>query len=253
MKAYYEKFQEESQNIRVYRNVSHVYAPHFHNNMEIFIVDRGHYTVTRNDTDYDVTDGAICVFDSYDIHSYNVKLSEGENDCVLIIPTRYLSPVKNVKGKCIKNPVIYDKTLCEKLLNIVDEYLNDKGSSLVNVAGVNLLLTLISEKLEYEDEKSKNEDVTIRKILTYIYENFTADIPLTTIAKELGYTPEHLSRVFHKYIEMSVPNYINNLRVEQVEKLKKTRPDKSLNDCIFEAGFNSIQTYYRHKKQYENR
>ncbi len=252
MKAFYEKYQEESQSIKIFRNVLHVFEPHFHNNVEIFIVRKGHYTVSLGDTVYDLKSGGVCVFDSYDIHGYISRLEDDADDVVVIIPAKYLGDFRSgTKGKRITNPVLYDELLCDRLLAIADEYLSASQSEEIHASAINLFLSLIKEKLCFSDATVKSDDITVHKILSYIYDNFTSDISLSTIAKALGYTAEHLSRVFHKYVNMSIPLYINNLRIERVEKLKKERGDKKIYEIIAEAGFNSIQTYYRAKKQYE--
>ncbi len=249
MRAFYEKIQEESITIKKYRNTLHVFPPHFHNNVEIFIVKRGRYKVSRNNNEYEVIDNTICVFDSYDIHGYTSRLEDDFDDCVIIVPTKFILP--SVKtGKIIANPLITDSVLCDKILSLADEYINEHNSIEVKTAVINLILTLINEKLQFVENQAKNDDITMRKILNYIYDNFAKDVSLVQIAKELGYTAEHLSRVFHKYIQMSIPSYINRLRVEYVEKLK-TKPNSKLSNCIYEAGFNSIQTYYRARKQYD--
>lgn len=46
---------------------------------------------------------------------------------------------------------------------------------------------------------------------------------------------------------MGISKYVNNLRLEYVEMNKKLS-DKTLNELIFEAGFNSERTYFRAKK-----
>lgn len=251
MKAYYEKFQEESKDIRVYRNIPHVFPAHFHNNIEIFIVRKGKYSITSNNNEYSITDGCICIFDSYDIHSYNKQLDSQVDDCVLIIPNSFISPTISNKGTLL-NPIIKNKDLCESVLCLIDQYLTENQSNQVKTSVVNLILTLIYEQVVYSNNNHKDETITLRKILSYIYDNFTSDITLKSLSLKLGYTPEHISRVFHKYIKMSIPLYVNMLRIEYVEKLKKQTNEK-LSTYILESGFSSLQTYYRCKKAITNK
>ncbi|MBQ9756325.1 MAG: helix-turn-helix domain-containing protein, partial [Clostridia bacterium] len=78
-------------------------------------------------------------------------------------------------------------------------------------------------------------------------DNFRSEITLSGLAKEFGYSVEHVSRVFHKYLKTGIPEYVNGLRLNCVEQLVKAHPEKKITEIIFDSGFNSIQSYYRNK------
>ena len=52
------------------RSHNHVFPAHFHQEPEFLLVRKGGYTVTINETAYEVTEGCIAVFDSFDVHAY---------------------------------------------------------------------------------------------------------------------------------------------------------------------------------------
>lgn len=253
MEGFYEKYREES-NILARRNSSHIFRSHFHSNMEILIVNKGGYKVYCNERSYEVADGCIAVFDSYDVHRYDCRLSnESEEDnCVLIVPYRLLTAF-NAKRReqTIVSPIIQDKALTEKLLSLIDEYVC-ADSQMIRENAVGLILALIIERLEFQSKEKRTEVGLMRKILSFVQENFQTDASLATLAKELGYTEEHISRVFRRFSGESLLTYVNRLRLSYIdEMLENGNTERKMSELVFEAGFKSQQTYYRCRKERE--
>ena len=65
------------------------------------------------------------------------------------------------------------------------------------------------------------------------------------------YSTEHVSRVFHKYLRVGLPKFINDLRLDYIENELMLSDKKKITDLIFEAGFKSVQSYYRSKSLHE--
>lgn len=251
MKAFYEEYRDDDENLDVRRNGFYLFPPHFHRNIEILIVNQGAYTVVHNGVSYSVKDGDIFFCGSYDLHSYGTPEGKEQDDCCVIIPAR-LTSAFNERNKGLRpvSPVIREPALCAELLNIADRWMvKEKNPDAVRGAAANLLLSLIEQKLELRPGKEKDETQLIRKILTYLSANFREDISLPFLAKKFGYTEAHVSRVFHRYTETGLPRYLNRLRLNYVETCKKNDPHADLTRVIFDAGFKSIPTYYRAKAQ----
>ena len=248
MKAFYEEYRDEQWNISVHRKTYHCFPSHFHLNMELLIVRRGEYTVTDNDVSVKISDGEIMVFDSYNVHSYDEQL-RGEDSCVVIFPYRLLSEFNARRGNDrIVQPKIKDSALVERLLNIVDTYLVGEQSEYVKETAVELMLSLLFEKLQFCKETERDEVALVRKILAYIQKHYREDATLKTLSKELGYTREHISKVFHRYVKKGLSQYVNGLRLEYIERLRAQGDTRSIVELLYEAGFKSQQTYYRFKK-----
>lgn len=54
MKAFYEEYRDDDENLIVMRNGFYLFPPHFHRNIEILIVNKGAYTVVHNGVSYSV-------------------------------------------------------------------------------------------------------------------------------------------------------------------------------------------------------
>lgn len=81
-------------------------------------------------------------------------------------------------------------------------------------------------------------------MLIYISEHFREDITANSLASQIGYSREYVSRMFNKYMKESIPSYINKTRIRYIEEQKKIS-DKSLTQIVMDAGFNHTSSYYR--------
>lgn len=220
-------------------------SEHFHVDAEIFLVEEGKCFVTINGQKRELSSGDICFFESYNLHSFYVD-NENLKARIIKIPYTLLEDYYVLKAdrQLISN-VITTKHLCNYLIELVDKLLSS-SSTLVKNSTAKLIVAIIAEKLRFSAVKEKNETELIRKILGYLTIHFKEKLSLTEISKNLGYACEHVSRIFHKYLDMGIPDYINSLRYKYVEsQLKQGR--RGLQEIVFESGFGSLQTYYRYK------
>lgn len=251
MDAFFENIDKDLQ-VSVFRNVEHTWPTHFHANLEIFIVRHGKYEVTRNSESFEMHDGSIAIFDNYDLHSY-VNKDGTSDDCVIMIPadvSKAFDAARN--GKRIKTTVIRDQKLTDTILDAIDEMnLIPVGNGVADDkyyvdSVVNYVLCLLYKRLEYTEPvvNSQTESDYIRRMLIYISEHFRGDITATSLASQMGYSREYVSRLFNKYMKESIPSYINKTRAQYVEEQKETS-DMSLTEIILDAGFKHTSSYYR--------
>ncbi len=252
MNSYYEKHREDSPDLIIQRNSSHVYPAHFHRNVEVYVLEKGAYELSVNDEIYRMSDGQIAVIDSYDVHEYHRALSAERSDCVLVFPYEYLGGFyAKRKNMRIANPIVCDQALCGKILELTDKFLICKESECVKQAASELIWTMLREKLDFAEEKKRGDAALIRNILIFIQENFKGELSRKTLSQEFGYTESHLSRVFHRYLRMGIAEYVNGLRLKYVERALKNGDGRKILELIYDAGFNSPQTYYRYKHKCE--
>lgn len=246
MRAFYEAEREKENEVLSLWSGEYLYDAHFHQNIELLIVKRGGYAVTCNGERYAVQDGAVAFFDSYDVHSYDERLSNEIEACVLLIPPScFPSNAKNTVGMHPVSPIVQDKKLTDALYEIADKLLRAHVPAKIRAAAIPLLLALMEEKLTFVPDERQAEGTLFRKLLTYLQEHFREPISLSSVAKHFGYTQSYLSRTFHGYVNVSFREYVNGLRLHYVEQ--NIGRGKNIVDLVFEAGFGSLQTYYRHK------
>lgn len=219
---------------------------HFHRNAEVFLLNEGVYIAIIENKEVVLKAGDICFFDSYNAHAF-LKGMSNVKARLLTIPYNLLDEYNVVKAdRKLAGNIISDKELCNSLIDIVDRFIKNGKSENVKQVATKLILALISEKLVFTGKKDKNETELIRKILVYISAHFKEKISLALLSRHFGYTEEHISREFHRYLSVGISEYINWLRYNYIEcEIKKGR--KGLGEIVFEGGFGSLQTYYRFK------
>ena len=245
MKTFNQDNKEISNNPYMARVQSSL-PPHFHSNLEIYVLKKGKLSINVNGENFKLNDGEICIVDSYEIH--------GADECglmdvkALTVPFRLLSSF-NAKRKnmAITNRIIKNQALCEELYTLIERYIDSERSVEIKESATEFILSIISNELVFGESKYGEESGLIRKILTYLHANFKGGASLKEVALALGYTEAHLSRVFHKYVKTNLSQYVNMLRYEAVEESLLKNPNKRRIDAIYEAGFKSQQTYYRFK------
>ncbi len=250
MREFYENMRDQSEGVMVSRTENHIYPPHFHLSFEVMLVRKGGYDITLAGKKQSVEPGDVVLIDSYEIHSYDKRhksLSESD-DCVLVFPYRYLNKFNSMRENLsISEPIIRDGALCSELMEIADKYLS--GGNHISEAGVDLFFAMLFDKIKYTELRKKDEPSLVRRILVYISENFRSDCSRRKIASSLGYADEHISRVFNRYVGMGISEYVNGVRLEYIERLRRSGDKRPTIELIYESGFKSQQTYYRVKQR----
>ncbi len=70
-------------------------------------------------------------------------------------------------------------------------------------------------------EKNENYRIIVKESIDYIKKNYTKDITLEEVARELFITPSYLSRVFKKETDVNFVTWINRYRVDRAKELLK--------------------------------
>lgn len=257
MKAFFEqttqKIGERLNSVQFCANRNYPYPAHFHSNLEMLCVKKGPYPVAINGETYIIDSGEIVIFDQYDIHEYLDKPTEFNEDRTLVIPQQYLISFNaKRKNKKIVSPVIKSKEACDKVIMIIDTFIApDLNDEQIVAPAINLILSVILKELRFSDEIMYDANL-LKNILSVIYNNYRDDISLFSISKQLGYSPEHISRVFHKHSKLSIRDYVNQLRIEYIQEQQQLS-GKSETELIFDAGFKNPSTYYRQRAKHSSK
>lgn len=251
MNAFYEEQRENDTQLRIIRNGNHSFQPHFHINVELLVVKRGDYCVRLNGGEHRVKDGCLLLCDSYDIHAYErLSKEENEDDCILIIPPRYLERfTAHRHGKRLLTPLLCDGALCERILHLIDTVLTPTESEYVTASTIDHILSLLLEKGQLTEEGEERDIALIRRILSYINLHYREALSLSSLSSALGYSEAHLSRIFHHFMKTNIKAYINRLRLSYINRRLSDNPKADVTPLIFEAGFGSIQSYYRNRNR----
>ena len=223
------------------------FCAHFHKSYELIYVISGEFHCILDGNKYTFREGDIALIQPYRIHSWHIPegrahicvFSEGyvKSFTKLLGNRRSAEPTfacseaaKNYYREVIVNgyPHYFDMPAPKNPLDIksalyavLSEYL--KNATLTEYAGD------LGEKLSTE-------------ILDYIAENFRDDLSLTEIASALGYSYQHISRVFNRRINSTFKDFLNFYRFEYARQLL-LESDLPIAEVASEAGFQSIRNF----------
>jgi AraC-like DNA-binding protein len=99
-------------------------------------------------------------------------------------------------------------------------------------------------------EKPEKTNQTVKKIITYLNDNYTNDIDLDQVAEKFFISKYHLCRVFKKATGLTLQEYIRRKRLTLALELK--RQGVSLSEAANQSGFHDYTSFYRYyKKRYK--
>lgn len=104
-----------------------------------------------------------------------------------------------------------------------------------------------TKQLHINNEKHKlsaSNSEKIQHAVEYIHSNFSFDISREGIASMIDLHPDTFSRLFKTYTGKSLPDYINELRINYAKELLKATSD-SIVTIAFKTGFESLSTFNR--------
>ena len=94
-----------------------------------------------------------------------------------------------------------------------------------------------------ENHKEKEYHSRIRKVLAYIQENLSEELPLGNLSELAFFSPFHFQKIFSRYVGESPKQYIMRLRLERIAHHLKLYPALSINDAAFQCGFSSSSSF----------
>lgn len=84
----------------------------------------------------------------------------------------------------------------------------------------------------------------VKKAITFLKEHFKENITLSETASVIGISECYLSDIFSKYAGCRFIEYLNNLRLQNVQKLLLSSSD-SITNIAFSSGFGSVSSMNR--------
>ncbi|MCF6157634.1 MAG: response regulator transcription factor [wastewater metagenome] len=90
----------------------------------------------------------------------------------------------------------------------------------------------------------------IKKVMDYVHQNYCRDFSRNEVAKHVGLSPDHLSRLFHKESGRRLKDYVTAYRIFKSKELLTKRPDMRIIDIAASTGFSDDNYFSRFFKKY---
>lgn len=223
---------------------------HFHARFEMLFMLEGECEAIIDGVAIPKKAGDVIIVNGFQTHWYRPKTEKLKAYVLCMDEDLYMSDYRQMYGwKNIRlEKKWYTAETSSRIKSILDEWY-EKGTAdfLQNKGYFSLILhELLNVSTLYSVEETKLNGIDI---LRYVQKHSHENITLQSIAKELGYTAEYLSRRFNEMAGMNFRAYLNKVRVEKAKELLKDKT-KRLSDVIVEVGFINEATYYRALKKY---
>ena len=234
---------------------------HWHPEIEITYVQKGTMCYKVNHMVYHLKEGDIVFNNSGALHSGTM---ENQKDCAYIpvtfdsrliygffqstVNSKYVDPViqdSMLPAICIDQSEPWHKPFREYLLRIID--LDEKKPDFYELditICLQSMWRLLLEHITYEPQASRENSLEydrIKKILSYIEENYQNKITLNDIAGHIHLCESECTRLFKRHMNTTLFAFLQEYRIERsLEFLQDDQPVSAVAD---KAGF-SDPTYY---------
>ena len=234
---------------------------HWHPEIEITYVQKGTMCYKVNHMVYHLKEGDIVFNNSGALHSGTM---ENQKDCAYIpvtfdsrliygffqstVNSKYVDPViqdSMLPAICIDQSEPWHKPFREYLLRIID--LDEKKPDFYELditICLQSMWRLLLEHITYEPQASRENSLEydrIKKILSYIEENYQNKITLNDIAGHIHLCESECTRLFKRHKNTTLFAFLQEYRIERsLEFLQDDQPVSAVAD---KAGF-SDPNYY---------
>ena len=237
-------------------------SAHIHKAAEFLYVKEGSYTVTLDDTCYEIGEGDLILFCSGAIH--HVVTGECEKNSYYVIkipPSFFLDLARRGAGaeyamrfalnrrenKCFWHKAELKESEIKRVLDtLVNEFTQKKYASevAIKLKIMELLLTILRYDPPSESLVNDQTSHLIYSVMSHVQERFAEDINEKALAKNYGMSYSHFSRSFKKVTGMTFKNYLNRTRVSKAEQLLALN-DCSVSEVAIACGYNSISYFIK--------
>ena len=234
---------------------------HWHPEIEITYVRKGTMCYKVNNLVYHLKEGDIVFNNSGALHSGTM---ENQKDCAYIpvtfdsrliygffqstVNSKYVDPIiqdSMLPAICIDQSEPWHKPFREYLLRIID--LDEKKPDFYELditICLQSIWRLLLEHITYEPQASRENSLEydrIKKILSYIEENYQNKITLNDIAGHIHLCESECTRLFKRHMNTTLFAFLQEYRIERsLEFLQDDQPVSAVAD---KAGF-SDPNYY---------
>lgn len=205
--------------------------------------------------------GSLSVVNPFELHSnLNIEGYKGEY-ILLMVGLDFLKEFSPggldlrqmfiSKGKRINHYIEEDKRLSTIMKRIYDELSEEKENFKLVVYGLitELFVLLFRDytKKEISPEQlpsSGKAAELIAPALSYIFENYSKQMSLDTLAAMCNISKYHFSRVFKEEMKMTVVEYIISYRISLADVMLRDG-ERSIEEIAGECGFFDLSYFYR--------
>ena len=222
------------------------YPSRFHKQIEIFYIKTGSLVVTIDNEDYTLNSGDIYVVFPNVIHSIkSVNNATG----LLVLADNDLFPsfhevLSRFRPAC---PVLRQgefPSIVYDMINRANRIKKTAFSTNCNVltSYISVVLGELINTMELVERSTDNNFV--QQLIVYLLENYTREISLEEVAKELNYNKYYISHIISETFKCNFRTLVNSYRVSMAQNLLVST-GKSISEIAYECGFKNQSSFNR--------
>lgn len=235
---------------------------HIHSAAEFLYVKEGSYTVSLNDTRYEIGEGDLILFCSGVIHHVMTGESTKNSYYVIKMPPSFFIDFAGYdagaeyalrfaldrrENKCLwRKAELQGSDIKHALEELISEF-ETAGYAYqlsLDLKVMSLFLTVL--RADAPSTPGANDQTTrlIYAVLNHVQQRFSEDIDEQDLAKQYGMSYSYFSRSFKRITGMTFKNYLNRTRINQAEQLILLNKC-SVSEAAIACGYNSISYFIK--------
>lgn len=220
------------------------FYPHIHETLEIIYICSGDVTITIGSAQKTLYAGELSIVFPNMVHSYHAR--QPNYVLTLIFSPELVGNYHQLLfSRQPANPFLTAEQIHPDIINAFNTISLDRHWKQDQRLLQGYLYVILGQILSSTGLTAREKtDAFLPDLLTYISNHFSESITLESLAHHLGFSKFEISRCFSKRIGCNFNTYVNTLRIQQVEKLLITT-DLSVTEASYQAGFESLSTFYR--------
>lgn len=229
-----------------------MHSHHYHNLCEIYYMVSGNCIYYINDLPYEISEGDVVFIPEGVIHKTYYGKKEHERLLIECSSDYIPEQLKEALSRTVHIPshLGYSANFHELLTKIEAEdrehkdFYTDVRSALVAL----LFYSIVRAKNAVQED---SERPSIRKIASYIKQNYSSQISLSSVALDNFISPEHLSRSFKEKMGKGFNEFLSEIRLEEAKKILESNDKLSISEIAYSCGFNDSNYFSdKFKKAY---
>ncbi len=220
---------------------------HLHSHIELIYVRRGQLEVTIDGVTRVLQEGEFGVAFPNSIHGYRMVEGCTEGDVLFYIamPSMTGDYADQILSVIPQHPFVDREFIAQDVFSALEmlKHQRDSYNRSVVKGYMQIVLACLWPHLEVQPVAHTHRELP-HKAIQYLTEHYTEAITLELVARELGVTKNHLSRVFSGKLNTKFPQYLHFLRTERAKDLL-THTDQSILEIGYDCGFDSPRTFNR--------
>lgn len=216
---------------------------HMHKEIELVYVKKGKAVAYADRNVCVINPGDLFFTFPNQIHYYD-SVEDGDYFVTIFSPevifgnvSQIYESVPDINMLCSDSQKDFNE-IFEKIANLKNDYYYVALNGYVNV-----IMSMILPFINLKKITARNNS-SFYNIINYCTKNFTDDISLDSISKELHLSKYYISRLINEQLNQNFNDYINMLRVSEACNLLK-ETDCKISDISIDTGFGTIRSFNR--------